>query len=272
MKYILIIISLYFCLIAHSQNCEYILFQGDSLKYKACKLGEVAEKFFYQFDKEYQQIYDASIETCPYFATAYHAKSVAYLKSGNFIEWKKLIDKAVELEPKEYLGYRASCRFQFVHDYIGAIKDIEKLSSLIDYDIGFTSDGDYHLDIVKAICYKELGDTEKAIQLFNSKINEQGYNVGIYDYYHLGILYMNTGAYKKSITTLNKQININESAEVYYHLALAYKGLGDKKNYENNIIKAKELYQSGNIMTGLYTAYIDKIYLKDINEELENGL
>ena len=58
---------------------------------------DIAEeaKNHHQFSKKYQEIYDMAIEKCPYFADAYQARSVAYLKSGDFLTWKKLIDKAL---------------------------------------------------------------------------------------------------------------------------------------------------------------------------------
>jgi len=69
---------------------------------------------------------------------------------------KKMIDKAVELDPEKYLGYRGWCRLQFLRDYKGAIKDIEELKSLVSYDIGACQTGDYHLNIVLTLCYQKL--------------------------------------------------------------------------------------------------------------------
>src|SRR5690606_11486794 len=129
-------------------NCEVYKFSGDTLKYKACKKAmEVSGH--YQFSKEYQTILDEAIKIDPTFDYAYWAKSIAYLKSGDFITWKTLIDKAVELNANEHLGYRGWCRYQFFRDYKGAIADIEKLDSLVTYDIGQSQNGTYHLNIAK---------------------------------------------------------------------------------------------------------------------------
>jgi len=86
-------------------NCEAYLYYKDTLKYKACKKTEQIEGL-YQFSKEYQQILDEAIAIDPTFAYAYNRKSVAYLKSGDFITWKALTDKAVQYDPLEYLGHR----------------------------------------------------------------------------------------------------------------------------------------------------------------------
>jgi len=271
MKHVIHILLLFIYSGISSQNCLHLKSIGDMAQYEACKIGEGAQ-FYYQFSKEYQQIYDSAIEACPNFATAYHAKSVAFLKSGNFIEWKKLIDKAVQLNPAEYLGTRASCRFQFIHDYKGAIADIDKLRNTINYDLGYTSNGDYHLDIVKALCYKQLGENQKAIQLIESKLQEEKYSPGLYDYYHLGILLNQESKYLKAINAFKMQISINESAEVYFHLAQAHENLGESAKYKQNLLYSEEMYLQGRIMTSDYTINLDKIYLQDIKEEIKNGL
>src|SRR5690606_21534705 len=88
-----------------------------------------------------QLLFDEAIKLCPGFDFAYYEKSVPYLKRGDFITWRRLMDMAVELNPKRNLGDRGWCRYQFLRDYQGAIQDIEKLDSLVIYDIGFSVNG-----------------------------------------------------------------------------------------------------------------------------------
>ncbi len=271
MKKVLIIIVFLSSQITYAQNCEAFKYYGDTLQYEACQIAEGAKEY-YQFSREFQEIYDEAIRKCPYFASAYHSKSVAYLKSGDFINWKKLIDKAVELKPKDYLGYRGWCRFEFFRDYKGAIKDIEALDSLVNYDIGYSSDGAYHLEIARAICYKELGQKKKAIDIIQSKLKDDKYQEGLYDYFHLGVLYLEEKEYEKSIDALNKQNEHNNNAENHYYQALAYKHLAKKEEYMNKLHKAKELYLKGIKMQGGYSTYVDKVYLSEIEDELNDGL
>ena len=119
---LVLIVSLLIPILSKSQpNCNAFLYYGDSLRYKACKVAEKREGY-YQFSKEYQAALDEAIAIDPGFAYAYEAKSTAYLKSGDFVSWIQLMDKAVA---------RGWCRYHFFKDYVGGIRDIERLDSLI---------------------------------------------------------------------------------------------------------------------------------------------
>lgn len=273
MKNFILLVALFSLSGAFAQpNCEAFKYFGDTLKYKACKKLEEA-KGHYQFTKEYQTIVDESLSIDPGFAYAYWMKSFAYLKSGDFVTWKKLIDKAVELDPKSHLGYRGWCRYQFFRDYKGAIQDIEELDSLVDHDIGHSQNGTYHLNIAKGLCYKALGEKDKAIRIIENqiKLNEEEDFIGAYDYLHLGVLYLETGKYEKALEVFKKQSEVNELAENQYYSALAYKALKNKTEYKICLERAKEHYTRQSKMFDPYTNPMDKIYLENIEAELKTA-
>ena len=122
MKYINLTFLLFsFSSVIAQPNCEAFRYYGDTLKYLACnKAMEITGH--YQFSREYQSILDEALAIDSTFDYAYWAKSIAYLKSGDFITWKELIDQAVKYKPESYLGYRGWCRYQFFRDYDGAIQ------------------------------------------------------------------------------------------------------------------------------------------------------
>ena len=271
MKYFSLFILLFsFSSVPAQPNCEAFKYFGETLKYEACKKA-MEVKGHYQFSKEYQTVLDKSIEIDPTFDYAYWAKSIAFLKSGDFVTWKKLIDKAVELNPKQHLGYRGWCRYQFFRDYKGAIRDIEKLDSLVDYDIGQSQNGTYHLNIAKGLCYKGIGEKEKAIVIIEKQINlnEKEDFIGAYDYLHLGVLYFETGKFEKAIETFKKQSEYNEFAENQYYLALTYRELNKSTESKSCLEKAKKLYIGGIKMFDPYSNPMDKIYLENIENEIQ---
>jgi tetratricopeptide (TPR) repeat protein len=252
-------------------NCDIYKWNGDENCYKACIEATEANNYP-QGSAQSQYQFDKAIELCPNFDYAYFEKAVPYLKRGDFITWKLLIDKAVELNPHQRLGYRGWCRYQFLGDFEGAIEDIEKLESLVNYDIGYCQNGDYHLIIAKALCYKGLGIKNKAINLIEDQLKKGDYSPLPYDYLHLGVLKLESGDFQGAIEALQKQNDINNYlAETYYYLALAYKAQPSFEDYQSNLNKAKDLYLKGYRRSDPYTEPMDKIYLTDIENEINNG-
>lgn len=253
--------------IAYSQNCNVFLTEGDTCKYEACIYLENARSV-YQFSNYYQENYDAAIEICPDYHYAYKNKSTPYLKSGDFLTWMKLMNKAVELNPKEHLSYRGWCRFQFFNDYEGAIKDIEELDRLVNYDIGYSQNGTYHLNIAKALCYKKIGQFEKALEIMQTQINQPNYSVGLFDYLHLGVLQLELGnliAAEKAFMTQSEE---NELAENQYYLGQLFLKKKDITKAKIHLLKAKALYQAERFMFDPYAHQVDKIYFLEIEESL----
>lgn len=249
-------------------NCNAFLIEGDTLKYKACKLVKEAEDKYYQFDTRYHKLMKEASEICPYLAYPYREIAAAYVKSGNFLEWKRNMDKAVKYAPKEYLSVRASLKYKFFADYEGAIKDIDSLSTIVSYDIGYTSNGTYHLNIVKGLCLKSLGRIDEAIKLI-TKQNEIEGDFGIYNYLHLGVLYMQKRDFKNAMDCFYKQSQINNIAENKYYTALCFKELKDIKKATIYFNEALQLFKSDYKMFDGYNELFDQIYMSDIKRELK---
>ncbi|WP_177765852.1 tetratricopeptide repeat protein [Flavobacterium sp. I3-2] len=96
--------------------------------------------------------------------------------------------RILEMDEKGNLGYRGWCRHQFFRDYKGAIEDFENLEKLFN-DIGYSQNGYYHLQIVKAICYSALNEKQKAIEIIKKQFEKENYQIGLFDYYQLGVCY-----------------------------------------------------------------------------------
>jgi len=248
-------------------NCEAYKYFGDELKYKACKAAE-KRAGYYQFSRKYQEALDEAIAIDSTFAFAYRAKSTAYLKSGDFLQWKYLMDQAVKFEPSAQLDYRGWCRYQFFRDYQGAIGDIELLDSLVDYDIGHSVNGDYHLHLARALCYKALGERELAIGIIEGLLQDSTYFIGIYDFLHLGVLYLETKQYEKALLAFDRQEKENDLAENRYYRALVHNAMGEIEAYQSQLLLAKNMYLGGRKMFDPYVEQMDKIYLSTIEKAL----
>jgi tetratricopeptide (TPR) repeat protein len=262
-KYIfLLIISLFQAKVNGQLNCE--LLKDDSKCYKACQLYN-QEGMHQQGSYESQKHLSDAIELCPTLSNAYFEKSVAFLKRGKFIQWKELMDKAVELNPEQHLSDRAWAQYAFLHNYEETIKDLNRLTEIKGISfIGVGQNGDYDLRIVLALSYKLTNQKKKAIEIIETAMADKDYYVGLYDNLHLGILYLENNQLEKAIESFQNQIKENELAEVYYYLGKTYLVLKNKTEATLNANKALELYKSNRKMFSRYYQFTDQIYEQDI--------
>lgn len=264
---IIVLLTCFPLLVCGQDNCLVFKMNGDSCRFQACDYLEKAPRYF-QLTRAYHEVKDSALALCPEYGVIYKTKSTAYLKTGDFINWKKYIDKAVELNPTAHLDYRAWCRFQFFRDYQGAINDLEELERLKKYDIGWCQNGHYHLSIAKALCYKMIGKQERAIEIINSQLNKDSSSAGLYTFHHLGVLYLETKQYEKAILSFEQQSDIYDLAESKYFLALTFDRLGEKDKVRKTLVQASELYESSQNMFDSYTHHVDKVFLSDIEKLL----
>ncbi len=241
----------------HRPNCE--MYEKNTPCYQACE--ESYRAISYPQGSRNSQIhFDKAIELCESFAYAYHEKAVPYLKRGDFIAWRALMDKAVALEPEERLGYRGWCRYQFLRDYQGAIDDIERLDEMVGYDIGYAQNGDCHLIVAKALAYKGLGQHDKALAILEAFVADPDFYALPYDLLHLGVMYLEKGELNKALETLNEQNNVNpQLADNYYYLAKVYQALGNIGEARKQIAQCIALYDQGLYRKDVYTTPMDAI-------------
>jgi tetratricopeptide (TPR) repeat protein len=263
-----VITTICFFAVSAQPNCE--IYKQDDPCYRACQAATEGGQLP-QGSRKSQLLFDEAIQLCPSLGYAYFEKAVPYLKRGEFITWKSLIDKAVELSPIEYLGYRGWCRYQFLRDYEGAIEDIDRLTGIVGSpNVGYSANGDYQLTIAKALCYKAIGEKEKAITTIEDQLKNQQYSAGIYDYLHLGVLKLEMNDLTGAFAALEKQIQTNDYlADTYYYLAIVYEKLGQSERGKANLIKAKDYYQRKYHRLDPYTTPMDKVFLSQIERELQ---
>ncbi|MBL0071855.1 MAG: tetratricopeptide repeat protein [Bacteroidetes bacterium] len=245
-------------------NCNVYLWNGDTAQYKACQYLESNIDKYYQFSKNFHLVIDSALLICPRFAYAYREKAAPFVKSGNFIEWKKNIDLAVTYDSLIYLPVRASLRYKFFADYEGALADIEMLERLSPTLVEYTSNGTYHLEVVKALCYKQTGNSAKALAILEKHLLINKATPGLYDLLHLAVLYLHTGRYKEAEEFLLLQNKAYEYADTYFYLAQCYKQQNRMEAYIECKNKSNHLYKNGQKLTDPYNELFDQVYLSDI--------
>lgn len=245
-------------------NCNVFLSEGDTTKYKACKLSEKFENY-YQFDMKGISILDSCIQICPYYAFPYYEKAAIYLKSGNFLKWNLNINLSYKYDPITTLPYRASCRAKYFADYEGAIADINELDSLVNYDIGYTNQGTYHLHVWKGICYKNLEKYDIAAKIINDFIKNNPDKIGLYDYLHLGVCYQKLEMHKEALECFEKQRSKSDLAENWYYSAISFRALGKLDEFKKSFEKAQEYMNRQQTLQGSYRFLEDEIFQYDLD-------
>lgn len=263
---LIVILLLAVKLDAQPPNCN--VYSDPSCK-EACELAWEADNTSYQGAKKSQELLSKSIALCPTFAYSLNEIAVPYLKQGLYKEWKEWVDKAVAVAPKTYLVNRAWSQFSYLRNYEAALKDLNRLYELRNtFELGYSGSGEYPLQLIRAICYQKTGDVNKAIEIMEELTQSTTYSQGLFDYFHIGIAYLEAGQLAKAKAAFDKQNEENELAETYYYYAKTFKLENNKDQEEAMLLKAKKLYEKERIMKNVYYHYVDKIFESDIEEAL----
>ena len=201
-RYFYLILVAFFChldFLSSQGNC--LIYPEDSGERLACELSYRALEYR-QGSKESQLLFDAAIKLGPKYAWAYYEKSVPFFKRGLLAEGVSLINKAIELEPQNYLYYRAYWYF-YNRSYDFCIKDLEELYTVHKAFYTTTPSGELEMRVLLAMAYAQTGNIPKGIDwmlhLMDS-YQEQPFLKGYYDHFCLGLLYFLDNQYDLALT------------------------------------------------------------------------
>ncbi|WP_299228645.1 hypothetical protein [uncultured Psychroserpens sp.] len=246
-------------------NCY--IYAENSQERKACELSYKAIQYP-QGSKASQKLFDQAIAIAPEFAWAYYEKSVPYFKRGLLREGLDILNKAIKIDPKEYLCYRAYWYWQY-KNYNLCIEDLETYYKLPKAYVQFTPGGDKDMRIILGLAYAKTNQYKKGIEIIsNCIINYKSKDdIGLTDYHSLGILYVLDKQYSKAIATLKKQLTINEDmADTNYFLGIALKEKLNLVEAKKQFTKALSKYRETNRFININAGF--KVYLLDIENEI----
>jgi tetratricopeptide (TPR) repeat protein len=240
---------------------------------------EEAEYWFDQQKDEYpgsrqSQYYLAkSLEADPTFARALLQTALPHLQKGEFAIGFKYLNKAVELEPLEYLGYRGCAKLYYLHDSDGALKDLVELDSMTP---NFT-DAPWGRDIyyTMGIAEKRRGNLGEALRLFDHSIanttKQKGEDwVDVKVFLYRGIVKLELENFSGAIADFEKGIfYFDKFMEAYYYKGKALLELGDVKAACFNFKKAKSCFEAGYSYANQLYSMVEEVLYDDIKAALE---
>ncbi len=201
-------------------NC--LIYPENSGERIACELCYRAIAYK-QGSKESQLLFDKAIELGPKFAWAYYQKSVPFFKRGLFAEGVSLINKAIELEPQNYLYYRAYWYF-YNRSYDHCIKDLEALYTTHKISYCATPSGELEMRLLLAMAYANSGKVSKGISWLQHLMDvykKEPHLKGVYDHFCLGVLYYKNNQLDLAETEFEKQLIVDANfSHTYYYLGL----------------------------------------------------
>lgn len=266
MKQVFLLLSLFLSF------SSFVFAQGDCVEYapgtterKACEYCSRAIEFR-QGARESQQLFDSAIAACPTYAWAYMEKSVPYFKRGLPHLGLPLLNKAVELEPRNYLCYRASWFYEY-QSYSNAIRDLEIYYAMPQAGIQFTPSGDLNMEVVLGLCYARKGDYKKAIEIINRCIvkHPRESERAMLDFHALGVVKFLNGDNEDAIEILKRQLLHNQYVpDAYYYLGLAYREAGDEEKARSFLSEAEELLKT----PGMKISFCYPVCLTDVQRAL----
>ena len=106
----------------------------------------------------------------------------------------------------------------------------------------------------------------ETIEVTAEKQSKKDGDFSMFNYLHLGVLYMEKGDYRTALKHLNTQSQNNNLAENQYYSGLCYKAQNDIDEAKKHLKNAQELYRIGSRMLDPYSELFDQIYLSDIDK------
>lgn len=226
------------------------------------------QKYFVQGSIYEQMALDSAIHYNPKFSRALVEKSVSYNKRGDFETGFYYLNKAVDIDPEEHLGYRGFVKLYMLRDYQGALDDFLRLDSLTPNfrDTPWGED----IDKVIGLCYMKMGKFEYAKNSFDKSINaisrENGEDwVEIRTFLYRGIVDLELNKNDSAIYFFNQSLKYDRRfPEAYFYKARAFEKMNNRKNAQMMADSALYYFKTSGVQKNPYFELPYQVYLSDI--------
>ncbi|QNH61315.1 tetratricopeptide repeat protein [Hymenobacter sediminicola] len=222
-----------------------------------------AQRFSY-LDPRWTQYCDSLIAVCPNIAVAYREKAIPLIKDGKFEEAFALEDKAVALNPKQWLAYRGFLKCIFAKDYEGAILDFQAAARLTPNGLEM----DHTYPFFEGLCNLELGRYAQAEASFKQDMQQQRGPDGQRDIhfntlFYVGVLYYEMKQYEAAATYLGRCLSTySQHPDANYYLALVSRARGNEPLARLHLELAQQVLRKG------YTMNEDNLYYSNYPHQI----
>lgn len=221
------------CLLQHTQ---------DSLVHAYARR---AHRFGWE-DARWDMTFDSLLAICPHISEVYQEKGFRQIAKGDVQKAITYSDKAVELDPKRWLGYRGYLHCLITKNFKQAITDLEAAEQLTPN--AFTMDHTFSFFL--ALSHMELGNYPQAEKYFIKDITQQKRGEGHNDLHfntllYFGILYYLMNEFDQAEMRLNECLQLYEMHPMAnYYMGMTMKVTGNKRQ-NGYFEKARQAMQDG---------------------------
>ncbi|GAA4274485.1 tetratricopeptide repeat protein [Aquimarina gracilis] len=241
---------------------------SDEQKKEETKRLENEKRWFMQGTLVNQAFYDTLIAINPETAEYYSSKSIPHSKIGDYHIAFPLLEKAMELDPKEVLYYTSWLMTDLYKDYDRALIYLNK------YDEYTPNKTDYawgeNVNFLKGEVLQALERHPEAIVEFNKVVEEEKDYTKAIVYIYRGISYIHEKLYSEAISDFDKAITIyDKSSMAYYYKGITLLKTGNKEAAIDAIKLSKELIKQGYKESDPYKEVYNEIYLMQVEDKLQ---
>lgn len=211
-------------------------------------LKDSVEKFFLNngafqysfFSIEWQNNIDSALAITPDDDYLWQQKAMPYFKCRKYQVGMQYLDKAVALNPKEYLGYRGFIKCIFSKNYSDAIIDFTNATKIN----GNKTEMEHPYSFYTGISYLQLNQFDSAISYLNKTVEVESSSasspiVHFMDWFYLGVANYELKNYTAAIAFFDKDLlRYSNFSEAKFYKAVCIHKLHIKK--EEAILLFKE--------------------------------
>lgn len=197
--------------------------------------------------QEWQLACDSLLAICPGLDQVWQMKSMPNIKAGNWEAAYAPLQKAVALNPQEWLPYQAFLKCIFSKDYEAALPEFEQCEKMIS-GAGVM---DHSFDFFRGLCYLGLDSQARAILFLQKDISDQVRRRGKNNVHHVSLLYLGVAQWKAG-RTLDAELTLRQCLGIYpqypeanFYLGAVYAQTGKKVLAKACFLKSRQYLLEG---------------------------
>lgn len=217
---------------------------------------------YHYLNKRFTQWVDKGLEKDSTIAYLWQQKALPLWKQHRYELAISYYEKAVALDPEQWLSRLGYLKCIFAKQYQSALEDLERYIKTY----GSTYEQDHALEFYQAICYLQLGEYNKALGLLQREITEQEVRHGkdwvhYLDRFYLAICYFEMEQYSNAVWEFEQVLQVYPNfSDAQFYKAICHYKLGDQRWANTLAIQGQFHYKQGRTFSEDASIYVTYPY------------